>query len=105
METSGWIGYPEYPTGEMTHARARDLVRRAVCEADGGQWSCVSMRGRSAGEMYSVSAKAESVFNDPSVMVVEVVYDFQLTADGLDYSQILKDMIWEFERVAKEYMQ
>lgn len=98
METSGWSG-----TSEMTHGKARDLVRRAITHADGGQWSCVGMRGRSAGEMYSITAKAESVYNDPATHTIEIEYDFQLTADGLDYAKILSDMIWEFEQEAKEY--
>jgi len=96
MATSG--------TSEMTHGKARDLVRRAITHADGGQWSCVSVRGRSDGEMYYITAKAESVFNDPDTQTIEIEYDFQLTADGLDYSKILSDMIWEFDQIAKEYI-
>lgn len=99
MATSG--------TSEMTHGKARDLVRRAITHADRGQWSCIGMRGRSygeSGEMYSITARAESTFNDPDTQTIEIEYDFQLTADGLDYSKILSDMIWEFDQIAKEYI-
>lgn len=99
MATSG--------TSEMTHGKARHLVRRAIMHADGGQWSCVGLRGRSygeSGEMYSITARAESRFNDPDTYLIEIEYDFHVGADGLDYSKILSDMIWEFEEIAKEYI-